>query len=67
VDDKGDHVYNPPRDHPIYQRFVDSLFCGTVEMVIEEIKRYEALGIEGIFLPSTQREIIGTKIIPEFR
>jgi alkanesulfonate monooxygenase SsuD/methylene tetrahydromethanopterin reductase-like flavin-dependent oxidoreductase (luciferase family) len=67
VDEDGQHVYNPPKDHPIYQRFVDSLYCGTVEMVIEELKRYEALGMEAVFLPSMQREIIAKQIIPEFR
>jgi alkanesulfonate monooxygenase SsuD/methylene tetrahydromethanopterin reductase-like flavin-dependent oxidoreductase (luciferase family) len=66
VDDRGEHVYNPPRDHPIYQRFVDSLFCGTLEMVIEELKRYEKLGVEAVFVPSMQRELIASEIIPEF-
>jgi len=66
VDDKGQHLYNPPKDHPLYERFVSSLFCGTIDMVIEEIKRYEALGMEAMFFPSTQRELIATKILPEF-
>jgi alkanesulfonate monooxygenase SsuD/methylene tetrahydromethanopterin reductase-like flavin-dependent oxidoreductase (luciferase family) len=66
VDDRGEHVYNPPRDHPIYQRFVDSLYCGTLEMVIEELKRYERLGVEAVFVPSMQRELIASEIIPEF-
>jgi alkanesulfonate monooxygenase SsuD/methylene tetrahydromethanopterin reductase-like flavin-dependent oxidoreductase (luciferase family) len=67
VDDKGKNLYNPPKDHPLYQRFVRSLFCGTVEMVIEEIKRYEALGMSAIFLPSQQRELIAKEILPAFR
>ena len=39
VDDDGNHVYNPPHDDPMYQRFLDSFFCGTSEMVVEELKR----------------------------
>ncbi len=66
VDDSGRHVYNPPRDHPMYTRFVDSLFCGTAEMVVEELKRYEALGVEAVFLPSPQRGLIADEIMPEF-
>ena len=67
VDQEGQHVYNPPKDHPMYRRFLNSLFCGTLEMVVEELKRYEALGVEAVMLPSSQRELIATQIIPEFR
>ncbi|MBW2397869.1 MAG: LLM class flavin-dependent oxidoreductase [Deltaproteobacteria bacterium] len=67
VDEDGKNLYNPAKDHPLYQRFVSSLYCGTVEMVIEELKRYEALGMEMIFLPSQQRELIAQEILPEFR
>ena len=58
---------DPPKDHPLYQRFIRSLYCGTTEMVIEELKRYEALGCEMIFLPSQQRELIANEVLPEFR
>ncbi len=44
VGEDGKHLYNPPKEHYLYQRFIDSLFCGTVEMVIEELKRYEECG-----------------------
>lgn len=67
VDENGKNLYNPPKDHPLYQRFIRSLFCGTVEMVIEEIRRYQDLGVTAIFLPSQQRELIAKEIIPEFR
>jgi len=67
VDENGQHVYNPPKDHPMYERFVESLYCGTPDMVIEELKRYEALGFEAVFMPSPQRELIATRILPEFR
>jgi alkanesulfonate monooxygenase SsuD/methylene tetrahydromethanopterin reductase-like flavin-dependent oxidoreductase (luciferase family) len=67
VDENGKNLYNPPKDHPLYERFIRSLYCGTVEMVIEEIRRYEQLGMEAIFLPSQQRELIAKEIIPEFR
>lgn len=66
VDDEGRHVYNPPRDHPMYQRFVDGIFCGTVEMVVEELKRYEALGVEALFLASPQQALVAEKVMPEF-
>lgn len=67
VDENGKNLYNPPKDHPLYERFIRSLYCGTVEMVIEELKRYEELGMEMIFLPSQQREQIASEILPEFR
>jgi alkanesulfonate monooxygenase SsuD/methylene tetrahydromethanopterin reductase-like flavin-dependent oxidoreductase (luciferase family) len=67
VDENGKNLYNPPKDHPLYERFIRSLYCGTVEMVIEELKRYEALGCEMIFLPSQQRQLISEQILPEFR
>jgi alkanesulfonate monooxygenase SsuD/methylene tetrahydromethanopterin reductase-like flavin-dependent oxidoreductase (luciferase family) len=67
VDEDGKNLYNPPKDHPLYERFVSSLYCGTIEMVIEEIRRYEELGMTSIFLPSQQRELIAKEIMPEFR
>ncbi len=67
VDDNGDHVYNPDENHPMYRRFLDSLFCGTVDETITELKRYENLGVEAIFSPSIQRELISTQIMPAFK
>jgi alkanesulfonate monooxygenase SsuD/methylene tetrahydromethanopterin reductase-like flavin-dependent oxidoreductase (luciferase family) len=67
VDENGRNLYAPPKDHPLYQRFVSSLYCGTIEMVVEEFQRYRALGVEMIFLPSQQRELIAKEILPEFR
>lgn len=67
VDDDGKQVYNPSEDHPMYRRFVDSLFCGTLDQVIGELRRYEELGIEAVFLPSFQRELIAQHVIPEFK
>ena len=67
VDEKGQNLYHPEKDHPLYQRFIRSLFCGTQEMVVEELKRYEALGMEMIFLPSQQRQLVADHILPEFR
>jgi alkanesulfonate monooxygenase SsuD/methylene tetrahydromethanopterin reductase-like flavin-dependent oxidoreductase (luciferase family) len=66
VDEDGNHVYGASDDHPMYRRFLDSLFCGTVDESIRELKRYEALGIEAVFLPSLQRELISSRILPEF-
>jgi alkanesulfonate monooxygenase SsuD/methylene tetrahydromethanopterin reductase-like flavin-dependent oxidoreductase (luciferase family) len=67
VDEKGRNLYNPPKDHPLYERFISSLYCGTIEMVVEELKRYEALGMEMIFLPSQQRELVAKEILPVFK
>jgi len=67
VDEDGRNLYAPPKDHPLYQRFVRSLYCGTIEMVVEEFQRYQALGVEMLFLPSQQRELIAKEILPEFR
>lgn len=67
VDDDGKQVYNPSEEHPMYRRFVDSLFCGTLDDVMAELRRYEDLGIEAVFLPSIQRELIAAHVIPEFR
>ena len=66
IDDDGQHVYNPPHDHPMYRRFVDSIFCGTVEMVTEEFQRHEDIGVEVLFLASPQRQLIAEQIMPEF-
>jgi alkanesulfonate monooxygenase SsuD/methylene tetrahydromethanopterin reductase-like flavin-dependent oxidoreductase (luciferase family) len=66
VDDDGNHLYNVDHDHPIYQRFVDSLFCGTPEMVIEEIKRYEDLGAVAMQVGSMQREVFAKEVMPAF-
>lgn len=66
VDDDGNHVYDASEDHPMYRQFVDSLFCGTVDMVIEELRRYEALGVEAVFLPSPQRELLAREVLPHF-
>ena len=67
VDDEGKHIYNPPHDDPIYQRFIDGIFCGTPEMVIEELKRYEALGISAVAAATFQTQVFAEKIMPEFK
>jgi alkanesulfonate monooxygenase SsuD/methylene tetrahydromethanopterin reductase-like flavin-dependent oxidoreductase (luciferase family) len=67
VDEKGENLYHPAKDHPLYERFTRSLYCGTIEMVVEELKRYEALGMDMVFLPSQQHELIAQEILPEFR
>jgi hypothetical protein len=36
-------------------------------VVVEGLKRYESLGMEMVFLPSQQRELIAKEILPEFR
>jgi len=66
VDDEGNHVYNAPQDHPMYRRFIDSIFCGTVEMVVEELKRYEAIGVDAVFVATAQRELIAQQVMSEF-
>lgn len=67
VDENGKNLYNPPKEHHLYKRFVDSLTCGTVEMVVEELKRYEEIGVDCIMIQSTQQELIAQKVLPEFR
>lgn len=67
VDDEGNHLYHPPKDHPVYRRFVDSIYTGTVEMIIDEFRRYEDMGFEALFLMTAQRELIAEHIIPEFK
>jgi len=67
VDDKGQPVYDASEDHPMYRRFVDSLYCGTLQQVKDELHRYDDLGVEAVFLPSIQRELIASQIIPEFK
>ena len=67
VDDDGNHLYNVSRDHPVYQRFVNSLFCGTPEMVIEEVKRYEALGAQAMSVSTIQRDVFVKEVMPAFR
>lgn len=66
MDDNGEPLYEPPFDHPAYLRFVDSLFCGTYEMVIEELKHYETLGIHSITVPPIQIEAFSKHILPAF-
>lgn len=66
IDDDGTPLFWPGKDHPVYQRFADSLYCGTVEMVIEEIQRYRDLGIEAICVPPGQMDIFAEHIIPNF-
>jgi hypothetical protein len=65
VDEKGNHLYNPPKDHPIYQRFRDSIFCATVEMAVEEVRRFEKLDIHAIYMGN--RDVVAEKIMPEFK
>jgi hypothetical protein len=36
-------------------------------MVVEELKRYESLGMDMVFLPSQQHELIAKEILPEFK
>ncbi len=67
VDETGKNLYNPPKDHPLYERFVDSLTCGTVEMIIDELKKYEAIGVDTVMIQSTQQELIAEKVLPELR
>lgn len=67
VDEDGQHLYNPPRSHPLYQRFVESIFCGTPETAIEETRRYEQFGVEAMFVSTAQRELFASQVLPAFR
>ncbi len=67
VDETGQHIYNPTRSHPLYQRFVESIFTGTPEMAIAEIRRYEALGVAAMFVATAQKRLFAEEIMPAFR
>jgi len=67
VDEAGRHLYNPPRSHPLYVQFVESIFAGTPEMVIAEIERYERLGVEAMFVATGQKELFAHEVLPAFR
>jgi len=67
ADDEGNPLYNPPFDHPAYLKFVDSLFVGTYDMAIEELKRIEKLGARSVTVPPIQLDAFSKHIIPEFR
>ncbi|MBQ61524.1 MAG: hypothetical protein CMQ19_05550 [Gammaproteobacteria bacterium] len=65
VDADGKNLYNPPKDHPIYQRFYNSLACVTPEMAVEEVKRHEQMGIDAIYMGN--RDLVAKYILPEFK
>lgn len=67
VDEAGNHLYNPPKDHELYKRFTESIFCGTPEMVVEELSGYAELGVEAVFIETHQREMLAESVIPHFR
>ncbi|MEW6476942.1 MAG: LLM class flavin-dependent oxidoreductase [Actinomycetota bacterium] len=67
VDDTGKHLYGLDRDRPAYRRFVDSIFCGTADMVIEELRRYEALGLDALLIQTAQLDRFATDVMPAFR
>jgi probable F420-dependent oxidoreductase len=67
VDERGKHLYGLSKDDPAYQRFVESIFCGTADMVIEELRRYEDLGLEALLIQTAQRERFAADVLPAFR
>jgi len=67
VGEDGEHLYNPPRSHPLYKRFVDSIFAGTPETAITEIQRYEMLGIEAMYVATGQKDLFVREVMPAFR
>ncbi len=67
VAENGQHIYNPSRSHPLYQRFVDSIFIGTPEMAVAEIRRYEALGVDAMFVATAQKQLFANEVMPAFR
>ena len=67
VDDEGKQLFWPEWDHPACKRFIDSLYCGTPEMIIEQIQRYKDLGIEAITVPPLQMDIFAKDIMPAFK
>lgn len=67
LDEQGQPLFSPPLDHPAYLAFVDSLLCGTYDMVITELKRFEQLGVHSITVPALQLEALSKHVLPEFR
>ena len=67
VDEDGRHLYDPPRDHPLYRRFVESIFVGTPAEAVEEVRSYEALGVEAMYVSTMQKELFATEVMPAFR
>jgi alkanesulfonate monooxygenase SsuD/methylene tetrahydromethanopterin reductase-like flavin-dependent oxidoreductase (luciferase family) len=67
VDETGQHIYNPTRSHPLYQRFVDGLFVGTPAMAIAEIQRYQTLGITAMYVATAQKQLFATEVMPAVR
>ena len=66
VDETGQHLYNPPKDHPLYRRFVESIFCGTPEMAVAELKRYEAIGVEAVYPATWEGDLFVKEVMPHF-
>jgi alkanesulfonate monooxygenase SsuD/methylene tetrahydromethanopterin reductase-like flavin-dependent oxidoreductase (luciferase family) len=67
VDEDGRHVYDPPRDHPLYRRFVESIFVGTPEDAVTEMRRYETLGVDAMYVATMQKELFMTEVLPAVR
>lgn len=67
VDEDGRHLYDPPRTHPLYRRFVESIFTGTPAQAVAEIQRYEALGVEAMYVSTLQKELFAEEVMPAFR
>lgn len=67
VGEDGEHLYNCPKNHPLYQRFIESIFIGTPEMAIREMQRYEMLGIDAIYIATNQKELFVKEVMPAFR
>jgi alkanesulfonate monooxygenase SsuD/methylene tetrahydromethanopterin reductase-like flavin-dependent oxidoreductase (luciferase family) len=67
VDEDGKHVYDPPRDHPLYRRFVDSIFTGTPDEAIAEIRRYETIGVDAMYVATAQKDLFVKEVMPAVR
>jgi len=67
LDADGQPLFEPPFDHPAYLQFVDSLYCGSYQMVIEELTHYESLGVHSITVPPIQIDAFSKHILPAFR
>lgn len=67
VDENGNHLYNPPRTHPVYRRFVESIFCGTPDGAVEELRRYAAEGVEAVLVATLQRDLFAREVLPHVR
>jgi alkanesulfonate monooxygenase SsuD/methylene tetrahydromethanopterin reductase-like flavin-dependent oxidoreductase (luciferase family) len=67
VDEEGNHLYNPPRTHPLYKRFLGAICTDTPDEAIKEVARYQKLGIDAMYVSTGQKELFAKEVLPAFK